>query len=190
VQAGATPADLAASQAAFDKANADVNNARVKLDQAKLTATLPPDVIAAQSALAAAESKVHTAHQNLDQLTAQLEQANADLAGQLSSLASSIKSADQTCSKFGDSSADCALARSKTDSQQSTILKAQQQVKLLSGNGSWDQLAAQKDVVAAQSAYDAAAASLKSSSGDPGLDAVLSEIELRVEVELAKAGQF
>ena len=31
-----------------------------------------------------------------------------------------------------------------------------------------------------------AAANLKSSSGDPGLDAVLSEIELRVEVELAK----
>jgi hypothetical protein len=36
----------------------------------------------------------------------------------------------------------------------------------------------------------AAAANLKSSSGDPGLDTVLSEIELRVEVELAKAGQF
>ncbi|MGH6738582.1 MAG: flagellar assembly protein FliX [Bradyrhizobium sp.] len=35
-----------------------------------------------------------------------------------------------------------------------------------------------------------AAANLKSSSGDPGLDAVLSDIELRVEVELAKAGQF
>jgi len=35
-----------------------------------------------------------------------------------------------------------------------------------------------------------AAAYLKSSSGDPGLDAVLSEIELRVEVELAKAGRF
>ena len=34
-----------------------------------------------------------------------------------------------------------------------------------------------------------AAASLKSSSGDPGLDSVLSEIELRVEVELAKAGR-
>ena len=34
-----------------------------------------------------------------------------------------------------------------------------------------------------------AAANLKSSSGDPGLDSVLSEIELRVEVELAKAGQ-
>ena len=34
------------------------------------------------------------------------------------------------------------------------------------------------------------AANLKSSSGDPGLDAVLSEIELRVEVELAKAGRF
>jgi hypothetical protein len=36
----------------------------------------------------------------------------------------------------------------------------------------------------------AAAADLKASSGDAGLDAVLSEIELRVEVELAKAGQF
>jgi hypothetical protein len=36
----------------------------------------------------------------------------------------------------------------------------------------------------------AAAADLKSSSGDPGLDSVLSEIELRVEVELAKAGHF
>jgi hypothetical protein len=35
-----------------------------------------------------------------------------------------------------------------------------------------------------------AAANLKSTSGDPGLDTVLSEIELRVEVELAKAGQF
>lgn len=35
-----------------------------------------------------------------------------------------------------------------------------------------------------------AAANLKASSGDPGLDAVLSEIELRVEVELAKAGRF
>ncbi|MET4040653.1 flagellar assembly protein FliX [Bradyrhizobium sp. RT6a] len=34
-----------------------------------------------------------------------------------------------------------------------------------------------------------AAANLKSSSGDSGLDSVLSEIELRVEVELAKAGQ-
>jgi hypothetical protein len=34
-----------------------------------------------------------------------------------------------------------------------------------------------------------AAADLKSSSGDTGLDAVLAEIELRVEVELAKAGQ-
>lgn len=34
-----------------------------------------------------------------------------------------------------------------------------------------------------------AAANLKSSSGDAGLDAVLGEIELRVEVELAKAGQ-
>ncbi|MFK4506162.1 flagellar assembly protein FliX [Bradyrhizobium daqingense] len=34
-----------------------------------------------------------------------------------------------------------------------------------------------------------AAANLKSSSGEAGLDAVLSEIELRVEVELAKAGR-
>lgn len=35
-----------------------------------------------------------------------------------------------------------------------------------------------------------AAANLKQSSGDPGLDAVLSEIELRVEVELAKAARL
>jgi hypothetical protein len=34
-----------------------------------------------------------------------------------------------------------------------------------------------------------AASLLKSPSGDPELDAVLSQIELRVEVELAKAGQ-
>jgi Class II flagellar assembly regulator len=34
-----------------------------------------------------------------------------------------------------------------------------------------------------------AAADLKASSGDPSLDAVLSEIELRVEVELAKAAR-
>jgi hypothetical protein len=33
-----------------------------------------------------------------------------------------------------------------------------------------------------------AASDLKSSSGDPLLDGVLAEIELRVEVELAKAG--
>ncbi|MGJ4947659.1 flagellar assembly protein FliX [Bradyrhizobium sp. HKCCYLS20291] len=34
-----------------------------------------------------------------------------------------------------------------------------------------------------------AAADLKQTSGDPRLDAILSEIELRVEVELAKSGQ-
>ena len=34
-----------------------------------------------------------------------------------------------------------------------------------------------------------AASNLRSPSGDPGLDTVLAEIELRVEVELAKAGQ-
>ena len=34
-----------------------------------------------------------------------------------------------------------------------------------------------------------AATDLKTASGDPNLDHVLSEIELRVEVELAKAGQ-
>ena len=33
------------------------------------------------------------------------------------------------------------------------------------------------------------ASNLRSSSGDPGLDSLLAEIELRVEVELAKAGQ-
>ncbi len=53
-------------------------------------------------------------------------------------------------------------------------------LKLLSGNLDPSMVSRLRD----------AATSLKSSSGDPGLDAVLSEIELRVEVELAKAGQF
>lgn len=177
LQAGATQSDLTASQAAFDKAQADVLNARVKLDQTKTTLALPPDVITAQSALAAAEKKLHDAHQNLDQLTAQLEQANADLAGQQSSFNSSIKLADQTCSKLGNSSAECAAARSKTDSMQSSILKAQQTVKLLNGNGSWDQLSAQKDVVASQAAYDAASATLKQtlSAHDAGVDLIAAQ---------------
>jgi hypothetical protein len=53
-------------------------------------------------------------------------------------------------------------------------------IRLLSGNFDASTVTRLRD----------AAANLKSSSGDPGLDAVLSEIELRVEVELAKAGQF
>ena len=36
----------------------------------------------------------------------------------------------------------------------------------------------------------AAASELKTNSGDEGLDSVLAEIELRVEVELAKAGSI
>jgi hypothetical protein len=53
-------------------------------------------------------------------------------------------------------------------------------LRLLSGNLDGSMVSRLRD----------AAANLKSSSGDPGLDAVLSEIELRVEVELAKAGQY
>jgi hypothetical protein len=53
-------------------------------------------------------------------------------------------------------------------------------IRLLSGNFDASTVSRLRD----------AAANLKSSSGDPGLDAVLSEIELRVEVELAKAGQY
>lgn len=52
-------------------------------------------------------------------------------------------------------------------------------IGLLSGNLDTSTVARLRD----------AAANLKASSGDPGLDAVLSEIELRVEVELAKAGR-
>jgi len=52
-------------------------------------------------------------------------------------------------------------------------------LRLLSGNLDSSTVARLRD----------AAANLKSSSGDSGLDSVLSEIELRVEVELAKAGQ-
>jgi HlyD family secretion protein len=158
---GATNADLSAAQAAFDKAQADVTNARIKLDQAKATQTLSPDVIQAQAALSGAESKLHTAHQNLDQLAAQFEQANADLAGQQSQLTASIKAADQTCSKLGGSSGECATARASSDARQAGILKAQQAVSLLSGGGSWDQLQAQKDVISAQAEYDSSAAALK-----------------------------
>ena len=127
--------------------------------------------------LLATEKKLHDAHQTLDQLAVQLEQANADLAGQQSAFNSSIKSADQTCGKLGDSSAECASARSKSDTMLSAILKAQQTVKLLSGNGSWDQLSAQKDVVAAQAAYDAAAAALKqtASAHDAGVDLIAAQ---------------
>jgi HlyD family secretion protein len=161
LMAGATDADLAAAQAAFDKAQADVANAKVKLDQTTANLTLSSDVMQAQATLAGAESKLHTAHQNLDQLSAQLEQANADLAGQQSQLTASIKAADETCSKFGGSSGECATARAASDARQASILKAQQSVSLVSGGGSWDQLQAQKDVLSAQAAYDAAAASLK-----------------------------
>jgi HlyD family secretion protein len=60
---------------------------------------------------------------------------------------------------------------------QSTILKAQQQVKLLSGAGGWDQMAAQKDVVAAQAAYDASAANLKqvASAHNAGVDLIAAQ---------------
>jgi HlyD family secretion protein len=160
-RAGATQADLAAAQAAFDSAQSSVVSTKAKLDQIKATSSVSPAVVQAQSALAAADSKLHTAHQTLDQLSSQLAQANATLAAQQSLFNSSIKSADQTCSKLGDSSADCQAARSKTDSMQPTILQAEQQVKLISGDGSWDQLSAQKDVVASQAAFDAAAASLQ-----------------------------
>lgn len=161
LQAGATDADLTAAQAAFDKAQADVTNAQIKLEQAKNSAVLTPDVIQAQAALTSAEGKLHTAHQTLDQLSAQLEQANADLAGQQSVLSASKKSADQTCSKLGGGSGECATARAAADAKQSGILKAQQTVQLLTGGGSWEQLQAQKDVLSAQAAYDSAAAALK-----------------------------
>jgi RND family efflux transporter MFP subunit len=177
LQAGSTQADLAAAQATFDKAQADLTNARAKLDQTRATLVLAPDVVQAQSALDAAESKLHTAHQNLDQLTAQLEQANADLAGQQSELTASIKAADQTCNKLGGSSGECATARAATDAKQSGILKAQQTVKLLGGDRSWDQLQAQKDVAAAQSAYDSAAVALKQAeyTQNAGVDLIAAQ---------------
>jgi RND family efflux transporter MFP subunit len=159
--AGATQADLATAQATFDKAQADVTNTRVRLDEVKATTRLAPDIIQAQSALAGSESRLHSTHQVLDQLSAQLEQANAELSGAQAQLSASVKAADETCSRLGDSSGACATSRASTDAQQSGILKAQQTVKLLGGGGSWDQLQAQKDVLAAQSDYDAAAAALK-----------------------------
>ena len=177
LRAGPTDADLTAAQAAFDKAQADVTTTRAKLDQTKATASLSPEIVQAQSNLAAAESKLHTAHQSLDQLSAQLQEANADLAGQQAQLAASIKSADQTCSKLGGSSGECASARAASDAKQAGIVKAQDTVKLLSGNGAWDQLAAHKDVVAAQAAYDSAAAALKQAeyAHNAGIDVIAAQ---------------
>ncbi|HET6315203.1 MAG TPA: hypothetical protein VFG86_02010, partial [Chloroflexota bacterium] len=160
-KAGSTTSELAAAQSTFDTAQASVTNARVKLDQVTSTSDLSPEIITARQGLAAAELKLHQSHEALDQLTAQLAQANAEVASQQVGLAAALKSADQTCDKLGDSSADCSSAKAKIDALQPTILKAEQQVKLLSGSGAWDQLAAQKDVTAAQLAYDLAAAKLK-----------------------------
>lgn len=161
VRAGATQSDLAAAQASFDQAQANLTTAKAKLDQTRATAPLAPDVIAAQASLAQAEVALHAKHENLDQLSASLEQANASLASLNIKLGSAQKTADQTCSRLGDSSAECASAKANVDGMQPELLKAEQQVNLLSGSGAWDQLAAQKDVVAAQAAYDSAAAKLK-----------------------------
>jgi RND family efflux transporter MFP subunit len=177
LRAGPTDADVAAAQAAFDKAQADVTNTRLKLNQTTATASLSPEIIQAQSNLAAADSKLHAAHQSLDQLSAQLQEANADLAGQQAQLAASIKAADQTCSKLGDSSGECANARAASEAKHAGILKAQDTVKLLSGNGSWDQLSAQKDVLAAQAAYESAAAALKQAeyAHNAGVDVIAAQ---------------
>src|SRR5919202_2208168 len=177
LRAGPTEADAEAAQAAFDKAQADVTNTRLKLDQTMATASLSPEIIQAQSNLAAAESKLHTAHQSLDQLSAQLQEANADLAGQQAQLAASIKAADQTCSKLGNSSGECANARAASDAKQAGIVKAEDAVKLLSGNGAWDQLSAQKDVLAAQAAYESAAAALKQAeyAHNAGVDVIAAQ---------------
>lgn len=155
------PADLASAQSAFDQQQASVTTTKAKLDQLKATADMTPEVLAAQASLAQAELALHSKHEALDQLSAQLEQANASLASQEVALASAHKSADQTCDKLGDSSAECASAKARIDALQPEILKAEQQVKLLSGSGAWDQIGAQKDVVAAQAAYDSAALKLK-----------------------------
>jgi RND family efflux transporter MFP subunit len=161
VRSGSTQAELAAAQSSFDQAQATLTSARAKLDQVKATQAIPTDVVQAQSTLTAAESKLQSAHQALDQLTAQLAQANANLAAQESALTAAIKTGDQTCDRYGDSSAECASARQKADALQPDLLQARNQIKLLTGSGSWDQLAARKDVLAAQAAYDAAAANLK-----------------------------
>lgn len=161
VQAGSTQADLAAAQAGFDKAQSDMTAARAKLDQVKATRPVPADVAQAQSTLTAAESKLHTAHQNLDQLSDQLATAYANVGAEQSNLAAARQAANDTCNKLGGSSGACAQANAQVDQSGPKILQLQQQIKQLQGSGSWDQLAAQKEVVSTQSAYDAAALNLK-----------------------------
>jgi HlyD family secretion protein len=161
VKAGSTQAELATAQAAFDQARAGVTAARAKLDQARATQPVPADVAQAQAALAAAESKLHAAHQKLGQLSDQLAAARAKLAAQESELRAARQSADATCSKLGGSSAECATAKARVDQLEPEILETEQEIKQLRGSGSWEQLAAQKEVRAAQAAYDAAAADLQ-----------------------------
>ncbi len=194
---GSTTSELAAAQSAFDSAQASVTNAKVKLDQVTATSELSPEVLTARQGLAAAELKLHQSHEALDQLTAQLEQANAELVSQQVGLSAALKSVDQTCDQLGDSSAECASARSKIDALQPSILKAEQQVKLLSGSGAWDQLAAQKDLTAAQLAYDLAAAKLKQTQAAPAdfiaaqtaYDSALSGLtSARAKLDEVKAG--
>src|SRR5262249_3104138 len=134
------------------------------------------------------------------QLSAQLEQANADLAGQQAQLTASIKAADQTCGKLGGSSGECATARAGSDARQAGILKAQQAVTLLSGGTSWDQLQAQKDGVSAQPDYASSAAAVKEAgrthnlgvdltAAQPSYDTAVSTLtSARAKLDQTRAG--
>jgi hypothetical protein len=76
---------------------------------------------------------------------------------------------------------DATERRKRSVARGRTALDALDELKLALLSGSLD--------AATVARLRTAAAELKTSSGDPGLDAVLAEIDLRVEVELAKAGQ-
>jgi HlyD family secretion protein len=155
------PADLASAQSAFDQQQASVTTAKAKLDQLKATADMSPEVVAAQASLAQAELALHSKHEALDQLSAQLELANATLNNEVTGVSSAQQTARETCDKLGESAASCISAKAAIEARQLSVLKAQQELKLLSGSGAWDQIAAHKDVVAAQAAYDSAALKLK-----------------------------
>ena len=196
-RAGAKQVDLTAAQAAFDKAQADVQVAKAKLDQVKATASVTPEVLEAQSTLAAAEVKLHAAHQASEQLGIQLDLAQANLDSQLAGLSSAEQSARATCDKVGEGSAECVAAKAKIDSLRPARLEAEQKINDLTGDGSWGQLTAQKELVAAQTAYDVAAANLKQVRTAPlalltaqtAYDSALSQLtSARAKLDHAKAG--
>lgn len=168
---------MAPVTAAHKQAVLHVNTAKARLDQVRSSHEVGADVAQAQASVAAAAARLHTASQQLDQLSSSLALAQINLASEQSARTAARKAEDATCKKLGGGSAECAAAKSRIDALSPQILRSEQEIKLLQGDGSWEHLAAQKEVVAAQEAYDAAAANLKQTEAVQSVSADLVEAQ-------------